>query len=778
MTDDINFRERKDILNDLISLIRRPGYIYSLCLILFEDFHLSLESLGEINYSERISVKEAAVILGYLIQDDINFSYPPSLDYLIENKKLTYELLEELHGTFLSSQMEMIQQLLLNYKTREINNPPFSKFEFFTKGRSLQEAIFYAGDSVYDFQYLEYLPFKYRLDEQWLKEHRNFDIQQIICITKSIREIQQDKANKVGLIDLRSPDLVKSIKKIIKGKHKSKTLHDILTQMEFMQFYSLFPPVPDESGLSDSEKDILRNSNWNIFYDNLLDLFVLDSSQLSSLESIDNFLENFSIKPTEHNESFKAIGDYNLINSKPIIQLSKDKWFLPIYYLLTEAVYESPYYWMCEDDKYRSKALHNRGKVGEEIVCNLLKPVFGEDNVFPSVKIKTSKGKTATDIDVLCLLGNKALCVQVKSKKLTMASRRGETDALIKDFKGAFQNAYEQGLKCRDFIESQNCTFIDENGCNLALPDYIKDVYILGVTTENYPAITHNSFVLLEKDESNPNPLFLSVFDLELVAHYLKDPYDFMYYVRQRTSLMDYFTGDEEIVYLGYHLLNRLCRNPKYKNISLKPDFGSAIDRNYYPYKLGLLDKISSETDTIANSWRNAEFERLCDELKSHKNPDVIDIIFALFDISDKSRENLLSCIRVTKQTTRTDRSSHSFAMPLDNHFGISFVSINSMSQEVLENKTICYAHIKKYLSKADSWLGLGSYPFSPNLIDVFYYDSEPWEYNAQDEEICKDFNSHHKTRMFSINGNKKTGRNDLCPCGSGKKYKKCCGRK
>jgi len=22
-----------------------------------------------------------------------------------------------------------------------------------------------------------------------------------------------------------------------------------------------------------------------------------------------------------------------------------------------------------------------------------------------------------------------------------------------------------------------------------------------------------------------------------------------------------------------------------------------------------------------------------------------------------------------------------------------------------------------------------------------------------------------------------KTGRNDLCPCGSGKKYKKCCGR-
>ena len=26
-------------------------------------------------------------------------------------------------------------------------------------------------------------------------------------------------------------------------------------------------------------------------------------------------------------------------------------------------------------------------------------------------------------------------------------------------------------------------------------------------------------------------------------------------------------------------------------------------------------------------------------------------------------------------------------------------------------------------------------------------------------------------------NKNVKIGRNDLCPCGSGKKYKKCCGR-
>jgi len=35
------------------------------------------------------------------------------------------------------------------------------------------------------------------------------------------------------------------------------------------------------------------------------------------------------------------------------------------------------------------------------------------------------------------------------------------------------------------------------------------------------------------------------------------------------------------------------------------------------------------------------------------------------------------------------------------------------------------------------------------------------------------------RPNLVSIPGgkSKKTGRNDPCPCGSGKKYKKCCGK-
>ena len=54
-------------------------------------------------------------------------------------------------------------------------------------------------------------------------------------------------------------------------------------------------------------------------------------------------------------------------------------------------------------------------------------------------------------------------------------------------------------------------------------------------------------------------------------------------------------------------------------------------------------------------------------------------------------------------------------------------------------------------------------------------YDMEEWEDIFDEEkrkEIKKDFN-----RSKTVVKGEKIGRNDPCPCGSGLKYKKCCGK-
>ena len=55
-------------------------------------------------------------------------------------------------------------------------------------------------------------------------------------------------------------------------------------------------------------------------------------------------------------------------------------------------------------------------------------------------------------------------------------------------------------------------------------------------------------------------------------------------------------------------------------------------------------------------------------------------------------------------------------------------------------------------------------------------YELPQWD-NLLDEQTRKDLYKKQKLSGTVVKG-KKIGRNDQCPCGSGKKYKQCCGRK
>ncbi|GHU70096.1 hypothetical protein FACS189413_09960 [Bacteroidia bacterium] len=56
------------VIADIKDLIKTKGYIYAFCLILYEDFHVNLETIHKVNYKIRLSVKESTLILGFLVQ--------------------------------------------------------------------------------------------------------------------------------------------------------------------------------------------------------------------------------------------------------------------------------------------------------------------------------------------------------------------------------------------------------------------------------------------------------------------------------------------------------------------------------------------------------------------------------------------------------------------------------------------------------------------------------------------------------------------------------------
>lgn len=771
-------KSTEEIISELKELVHTEGYIYSLCLILYEDFYFDLNKIHEVDPKSKISVKECSLIVGLLVQKKIDLTYPKSPDATFALKEQTYALMRELQTSFNAALIPKFKEIMERQERGEnIEDERQDRLDFFVKDKGMVEPMFYAGDGVYDFQYLEYLERKYRHDKDWLAQNRQFDIDKTKEIVNQIKQILRTKGQKVTPANLKNvfPEIAAKARKKLKKQFSSNEIDEMLRKQliaaTYYQFVRLFP-APEDVGRNNSE-------GWIRFYENLIDLFIITPSdlQIEDSDAINSFFKNFSFTPP-CNDTYEGPGYFNVLNSRPIIQLSDARYFVPVNFLIAEAIYESPFYWMWDDSEYRDTLAKNRGDAGEEIAYDFLSRVFGEKNTFKSINIETKKGHRKTDIDVICLLGNKALCVQVKSKKLTLTAKRGNFDQLLKDFKGAVQDAYGQGLVSRDAILNKTARFFDKNKQEIFFQNELDEVYIMGLTTENYPALVHQTQMMLVKESKDPYPLFISIFDLELLVHYLNDPYDFLYYVRQRINLMDYFKADEELVYLGYHLKNKLWKVEGSDWGMIDNNYGAIVDRNYYPYKIGVSHLLSEDDDPLSNRWKDANFDALATIIKSSSNPKSTDIIFHLLDLSGSTRTEIVEHMIKFKKVSQTDKLKKSIATANAPDFGISYVVLNSADPEELTATALGYAELRKYSSKCNAWLGMGSFSHSPNLVDCFFYNDELWQVdNDLENQYGEVLSKFRKTPFTPMKGSKKVGRNDPCPCKSGKKYKKCCGQ-
>lgn len=754
-------RDREVILFDLKKLIKTNGFIYAFCMIIIDDIYLSLENFHKINLYKKLNYQEVSFILGLLIQNPINYRKPKDPSDLLKIKKQTYELMEELHYSYTGGLSDFLNNVAVSEKSNE--SLKINEKEYFAKGDMLIESIFYSGTGVYDFQYLEFLEKKYRYDFKWLTTNANYNVNDVKGILNRIKIIREEK---ISMLNFNSNEskLKKRIKKLKKQKPEIDWVQETNQFDDILEFskYSLLFGETEEIEIG-----------WDNFYSNLIDILCVETKELSNLKNHIQILELFSVIPEKGaNEKLKTIGDFNIVNSKPLIQITQNKYFLPVPFYLFQAVYESPFYWMIEDSKYTNIVSRNRGKVSEEITYSYLAKLFSKNNIYENVRIETKKGHTDTEIDILCIQGSKALCVQVKSKQLTILSKQGNAEQMQKDFNLAIQQAYDQGIICRNKILNKNGKFYDKSSKEIILSDEIDEVYIMCITTENYPAISHLAPILINKLEIDPYPISLSVFDLELLVHYLKDTFEFLYYIRQRIDLMTYFKAHEEITYLSYHLKKKLWNNPSYSHEMIDSNFAQLIDRNYYSYKIGA--KLSEKGDIIANRWKNENFEKLINQLKKIKINRVIDLVFYLYDLSGKTIDELVRIILKLKNQILIDNKSHNFSITTNYNnkkVGITYYNIPENDIKKIEFTLFSFCEVKKYKEKADVWIGFGSTSGSKRFFDSVILNENPWVYDAELDRMSSKIGQ-GQTRVYS-----KQGRNDPCNCGSGLKYKKCCGK-
>ena len=177
-----------DIFNELAQLCISSGYIHAIAFLCFSnnvvmfDDEPTTDELAKIYSNERLIRTEISTLVGLMLKKEIDYTIPKPiiLQKYIED---THRLLKELHQAIIAPSKDIFIDILQNNRDE---NP-------FTKGVFLRESIFYAAESAYDFQYLDLFVKKYKNDNKWFFENKNFEVENIQILLKCIVDIQQKR---------------------------------------------------------------------------------------------------------------------------------------------------------------------------------------------------------------------------------------------------------------------------------------------------------------------------------------------------------------------------------------------------------------------------------------------------------------------------------------------------------------------------------------------------------------------------------------------------------
>ncbi|MFJ5447240.1 hypothetical protein ACIKP9_13475 [Methylobacillus methanolivorans] len=105
---------------------------------------------------------------------------PKTFQYYVKRSE---ELLHEMH-------ISLQKPWLAAFEAMAGNSSKASKLDLFGTADGLREPIFYSGESAYNFQYEELSPRKYRADDDWLRSHAGFTIDEACVVVRCIGSLQ------------------------------------------------------------------------------------------------------------------------------------------------------------------------------------------------------------------------------------------------------------------------------------------------------------------------------------------------------------------------------------------------------------------------------------------------------------------------------------------------------------------------------------------------------------------------------------------------------------
>ncbi len=646
-------RTEQKIFDELATLCMSRGFIHAIAGICFRDTvvgtsdELSAKDLAAIRSRSPLIRTEITTLLGLTMRGPIDF-YLPSPEILSDYIHRSYTLLEELHQTMLPPQV--IQP--------SSTSPAFPDTDKYTFGHFIKEVIFYGGESAYPFQYRDLALLKYKEDSAWLLTNKNLrlDIGQLVC--KGIAEILGDKLLNV----------------LVALKNKPR-------------------------------------AEWT-----LLPGFIFSCEDLASYiaEPVDDvraFVKAFVLPENERNVTFTSIDTFNAAYAYPFIKHGSDEFVLFQYSGMTEALYDSPFFWMCTDKNYLDEALTHRGNFTESFASERLSRVFGPDRVFQNVEIQKAKGDILGEIDVLVIFGDRVIIVQAKSKRLTLEARKGNVRVLKKDFKMAVQDAVAQSYLCAKSLNDSTVKLSCRDGRAVQLPANVSTIFPTTVVVDHYPALTFQTrhFLTVNSTEQIVPPLVTDVFALDAMTEMLSSPLRLLSYLDFRARYSEKIMANHEHTILSYHLKQNLWFEDSIDLVMLDDDVSSDLEIAMTVRREGIPG--NPTPDGILTRFEGTRFASIISEIDHMAEPVAINLGLMLLELGEDTVQTINENIEEVLKRCAADGGFHNMVIGISGASTGLTVHCSRDSYSSVESRLYAHCTHRKFTQNASNWFGLALTP-------------------------------------------------------------------
>lgn len=588
-----------------------------------------------------------------------------------------------------------------------------------TSADAMREPIFYGGEAAFSVQNCDFAGEKYAADDAWLVDNKGASIEDMISVAKAIGDLHALKVAEVihaGPAGVGDPRFLPAF---------TFTTSELLPQL---------PIAPDRISAS---------------------------------------IAAFALGRGQRNPTFKSLHDFNAATATPIIQIDDERFALFHFNALADALYESPFYWFGADKKYRDTAFAHRGQYTEAFAHRRLGAIFGPTRVFQGVNIDRGKGDRVGEVDVLVLFGDRAIVLQAKSKRLTMESRRGNDLQLKDDFKGAIQDSYDQAMDCAAALRDPSLHFSTPDGAPVEIPDNLTQIFPICLVADHYPALAFQTDQFLVRRELPAvlAPLIIDVFTLDVMAEMLDRQLRFLSYLELRSLFGSKVSIHHEITLLAYHIKYNLWLDDEFDMVMLEDDFAADLEIAMGARRVGLPGKKTPAG--ILTAIADRHIDALIETIEADPFGPMIDLVMLLYQLSGHAMKELADGVDAILRSARMTGSSD-FTMSFA-ETGLT-IHANARLRAEAEPRLLAHMTLRKYTQRAAQWFGLCLHP-GTGKIRFGEKLAFPWKHDAKIAQMARQLGKPAGPAPAALRSGPKIARNDSCPCGSGKKYKKCHGR-